>query len=455
MTPSMPTLTTKVRCPYCGDSLALGDCPIVATATSENGVGLPITSGLDHSSASMAHGQPGPDEGDEEADEGYRNTAMSGEGGSGKPERDKYETISRQLVLRWTDSGWPVVAEGPLTGYRDESTKRRKASAWLRGLPPVEEKAAPEDLPARACSQCGRPLPIDIGVRPLKVLAVIGTIGAGKTHFLASALSEAYHDQSLSEFGYSEFFPDEATSFRIEDELFEDVIRAQARAGRTETSKFDYVPLCFRVSIGGSNEATVLIHNIPGEVLMNRSRRAQYLPFLRRADGLIFLIDPKFLPKLESLVEPDRLPPQGEPQRGFHQTRLFNECLGELEKRRDDASRKPFVSAVISKADVVPGLLGRPFTFAGEGPLPSDQGAWEEDRKTVEGEVREVLAQCGTKDLLAKADQWGKVVFQAVAPIGAEAAAGSKLTFMPVRCTEVLAAALDGMMGVEGRNWSP
>ena len=452
MTPSMPTLTSKVRCPYCGDSLALGDCPIVATATSENGVRLPITSGLDDSTSSMTPGLLRSDDGDDEA---FTNTAIEQDGGSGRTERGRYRTISGQPVLRWTNSGWPVVAAGPAAGYRDEATNRRKAAAWVRSLPAVEDQAAPEDLPARACSKCGRPLPTDIGVRPLMILAVIGTIGAGKTHFLASALSQAYHDQSLSDFGYTEFFPDEATSFRIEDELFEDVIRAKAKADATETAKFDYVPLSFRVSTGGNKEATILIHNIPGEVLMNRGLRARYLPFLRRAHGLIFLIDPKFLPKLESLVEPDRLPEQKELQRGFHQTRLFNECLGELEKRRDDASRKPFVSAVISKADVLPGLLGRSFAFSSEGPLPSDPDAWERDRKTVEGEVRDVLAQCGTKDFLAKADQWGNVVFQAMAPIGAEAPEGSRLAFMPVRCTEVLAAALDGMMAVGGRNWSP
>jgi hypothetical protein len=287
---------------------------------------------------------------------------------------------------------------------------------------------------------------------------VVGTIGAGKTHFLASALTEAYHDQSLSEYGYTEFFPDTSTARRFEAELYESVSMPQMPAGSTESENFDHRPLSFRVSYQKTTQAALLIHNIPGEALMDQSKRAELLPFLRSAHGIIFLIDPKFLPKFRGLVPPDRAPSKSEngddELSGFHQTRLVIECLSEWKAQKGSESETPYISIVISKSDVLPQLLEQSFAFATNGPSVSDTKAWNEDRKKVVAEVRDVLERCGSRDLLVFADQSRGTVFQAVAPTGVELRSGSKAKFVPKRCTEVLAAALDGIMKVGRRNWS-
>ena len=261
------TLSAKIECPYCGSRVRLGDCPIVAT---EAPIGkLPILS--DGAGAATRPVN------DRTEDAGF--DAPSASSGPIAPiGQSGFETVSRSAILGWTRSGWPIIRRPPFV-EQVTSSGRRKVTALLKTMPSIAGEAPIEDLPARACPVCGQPMPIDTGIRPLKILAVVGTIGAGKTHFLASALHDAFHNQSLLPYGYSEFFPDEATAYRFDKYLFEPIIAEMKAADPTTREDFTpYLPLCFRVS-RGQRTATVLIHDIPGEALMDRGAKALLLPF--------------------------------------------------------------------------------------------------------------------------------------------------------------------------------
>ena len=368
--------------------------------------------------------------------------------------RSKYETPSRNPVLRWTVEGWPVVKEPPLSRMNANMNSLQKALFRAKGFDSSEDLGPLEDLPARACPHCGRPMPTDLGVRELKTLVVIGTVGAGKTHFLASAIKEAYHGQSLHEYGYEAFLPDESTSYRVDEELISEYVSEGKRAGATLPDSFDYRPLCFRFTHHslGDRRFTVLIHDVPGELLMDQGSRARELPFLRHADGFIFLIDPKYLPAFRSRIKPDR---PASAKVGFHQSRLVVDCISELNtSSKGQHEIGSNMSLVISKADILPELLKQSFSFLKDGPSPLEVKEWRNDRAEVIKDVRTVLEMSQASDLLAAADKMGGVLFQAVAPIGSEVAEDAEtINLQPIRCTEVLAGALDRMLKIRGRNW--
>ena len=115
----------------------------------------------------------------------------------------------------------------------------------------------------------------------------------------------------------------------------------------------------------------------------------------------------------------------------------------------------PHIGMAISKSDILPHLLNREFAFSSEGPDPSDREAWTADRKTVTDEVRQVLIDTASRDLLTIVDNNGQTALHAVAPIGMDKRLGeSDIDLHPRRCTEVLAGALDGILGTEDLDWT-
>lgn len=443
---STKTLGSKIECPYCGTFVRLGDCPIVATSSPEGMMQLPILlSGEESGNGWQSSDAQGPEDDDAMPMPGHIEPALSIRLAS----QGSFEPVSRSPVLGWTRAGWPVIAH-PRLSEAVAPNSRRRLGRRLRSLPNISREAPIEDLPARACTSCGHPLPSDAGLRPLKILAVVGTIGAGKTHFLAEGLHEAFHNQSLKPYGYKEFFPDEATAFRYDSDLYEKVLITQKAADPTATANFHhYLPFAFRVARNQRDYATVLIHDIPGDALMNRDLKAQYLSFLRRAHGIVFLIDPKYLPAFRGRVKPDR-----DAQGTFTQSNIVLSCLSELELRRGVTSAKPRISIAISKSDVLPNLMDRSFSFTADGPSPDDTAPWNEDRIRVTSEVMELLRDTGAHDLLGITENFaGEALFHAVAPIGAERTVDRGIELRPRRCTEVLAGALDGIFGVRKLDW--
>lgn len=416
----MPLIRKQVTCPYCDSDILLGDCAIVATNRQDDA------------------GAFGADlfDGDEAAAPGSRP--------GGYP----------VLVPRPAPPSPPPPPppKGRLAAIIDAI-----ASVPEEPEPDVDEDVPPvsayrhlrwEDLPARACYECGTPLPDEIGEREVLKIGIVGTLGAGKTHFLTALLREAGHEQGLRKWGIGEFELDETSSdvYQSKYESFWHDCQVLESTNMAEAAEVVFKPLIVRVTFPLGKKVLLYFYDIDGETLANRGLRARHARYLRRPYGLIFLIDPVMIEAIRS-----RLPADGpDYQRFDRQANLVKACLTDLAP--DLAGRTP-VAIALSKSDLVLAATdpAMRFTF-GNPPDPADSvEARVAEMAQIHQEVRSVLGSAGERDLLAAADRLGArapVTFHAVAPIGTEprlspdGATRIATEVRPLRCLDPLIALL-------------
>src|SRR6266545_606963 len=401
--PPMANALDRRICPFCGQEIVLGECPIVATNVPD------VQATFSPDGARPAKGND-----------------------------ERRLPPSKTPVIEWIN-GWPVVAHGQLQKLQQKGLPRFVAGVLTPALLPVTELAAAEDLPARACTKCGWPLPVEFDERPLFTIAVVGTRGAGKTHYLASVLRDAARLQGLARLGCEEFAPDEQTARRYHTDYFEKLFQDQAvLKGTPQEEDALHKPLVFRVSFRDCTPSVVMMHDVAGEVLQDRGKRAQAASFVRRADGVIFLVDSVQLKPIRDLLA------GAGPERPANQADLLVACINDMGPR---ARRRVPYAITLSKSDLIASALAdRSFRFCSD--PPAHIGEWGKDLKIVEGEVHRLLSDRGAHDLLAAASQLELLSYHAVAPIGADPRNGRVEDLHPLRCLDPLATVLTRIPGI-------
>lgn len=387
------------RCPYCGKTLMLGDLPIVGTNP--------------HTIARE------------------RNDLMP----------------SGTKVLGWVNAGstkLPVLCD-------PEGSASAGAYNWMRknfhprSLKPVTECAAAEDLPARMCTGCHHPLPTGIDDREIYVIAVVGTNHAGKSHYLTSMINEAYSRQGLSDHGCTEFLPDEATANRFDLEYFTPVFEdGTLLPPTTNTDPVRFQPLVFNVTYEGQKPCLLLFHDVSGEVLMDRAARADAASFVRRADGVIFLIDPMSFPRVRTALKdmPDSA------VRRPNQANLLAACVADLGAQ---ARRRVPIAVTLSKSDLIAGALGlEDLLFLRQ--RAKGWNDWAAEMDEIERQVQRLFASLGAHDLLAATRPMDDVSYSAVSPLGRSPRPDGTLDGppSPIRCLEPLVNVLGGIVPIVG-----
>ncbi|GAA4257341.1 TRAFAC clade GTPase domain-containing protein [Dactylosporangium darangshiense] len=385
----MGLIRLQVVCPYCDARLLLNDCPIVAT-------NYEVPAG----SFSAGKDQPVP-------------RPVSG--------REPHGVLAGRPVLWRPAPPRPApqkAAPSLMQELRDIVTGTGVEEDYDRyeREHPVSDYAVYEDLPARACKQCGEPLPDEIGSRRVFTIGVVGTTGAGKTHFIAALIEDGFHRQRLRDWGVEEFVPDEnsAERFRASYQSFFTERKALGATNPSAETDVRLRPMIIKARFRGGPPVLLLIHDIAGETLMYQRSRARYAPFLSRASGLIFLIDPLMIEPIRS-----RLPGEFDIGRHVNQADLVNACLADLRRQQRDPHRVP-VAIAMSKSDLIEEAL--PGVDVGfRRPPSADRRLAEQEMARIDGEVRNLLRWANANDLLAVAAQLGHEVplsFHAVAPIG-------------------------------------
>jgi hypothetical protein len=431
-------LRDKRECPYCGRTIVLGECPIVATNLRPvDFFGSKGPSGISQKWASERG------KWNEQANDEVSFSEESDDGLIGESDGDS-EPVSGAPILSdangqkiWIGD-FPMVAEPPVNGERGLVGR---GADGLKKLPSVTELAEPEDLPQRVCTECNNALPPDLDDRVLYTIAVIGTSGAGKSHYLATALGAAYRQQKLEAAGCLEFTPDESTAAHFHKTYYAPLFRKQKKLPSTHRDEQVRLrPLVFRTQFPNGPAASLLFHDVDGEALQSRAVRNRVAPFVRRADAVIFLIDPDWIDAIQ-----DRLPDRaGELAQdpGFSQGTLLSACADEMTESGRDLQGIPFAIS-ISKSDLISQALGRDFRFST--PAPDDADAWLADMDAVGIEVEDLLAELEMKDLLSAARRLPKKSFHAVAAIGHSPIGDTidRASFRPVRCLDPLAMVLN------------
>jgi hypothetical protein len=425
---STATLSTQRRCPYCGALVTLGDCSIVATSFS--GV------------------------------EFFRDA-------------EDYDLSEIQLPSGSTPldllpkSRWPVVARPPrerVVRPAEPERRRSKLEEAFAMTATVEEEEVdaelpplltgdvhPEDLPARACTSCEFPLPQTIDERRAVVVAVVGVNRVGKTHLIASSLTQAYRSRGLAAIGCTEFAPDDTTGTRFLTEYYYPLFRRGEILSMTlaEDDEVRFRPLIFNVTIDGVEPFSLVLHDVAGEVLGDHRKRAHSAAYLRGARGIIFVVDPRDIDDLRDGM-PDWVLESNE--LGWDQGALLSACV------RSDGilqGRKPIPLAVtIAKADLLPAASGEDVGFLTPAPVGESREDLVARLRTSSGEVAAFLERHGAhsvlgparayEDRLRSSNSSARVTYHAVSALGSMPDADERLNekVRPINCLDPLAAIL-------------
>lgn len=330
---------------------------------------------------------------------------------------------------------WPLLAEpGKAEGQVQQSRWSTVFGASSSPLVDLDDFAV-EDLARRICDACDTPLPIGMDECDAHVLAVVGLNAVGKTHYLATALSQSCRESGLEDAGFTDFHPDdEDTSIRLHSKYYVPVFReGSVLSGTQVDAAVREKPLTFRVQRDGGQPFLVMTHDISGEVLSDRKRRASQTPFLRRASAVLFLVDPLEFNKVRSRVG---APPV---ERAMDQADLLHACLTELQYA--PGGRPPPVAVVITKSDLLRGAVSPAAPFF-RSPDTSSVDAYLEDIRRNSDAVAHLLEEIGERRLVTTARKHGPVTFHMVSALGHDPAGGSLQRVEPLRCLDPLATVL-------------
>jgi hypothetical protein len=387
-------MNTRRTCPYCGREVVLGNLPIVA----------------------MNFG--------DELSEDMRPLPASG-----------------KEPLGWVGIR-PVVADAPLTPRYGSVGRTRRALRASLPLPSVTELAEPEDDPARVCTheRCHMPLPVEIDSGRIFIIPVVGTVSSGKSSYLTILIQQAWREQRLAVLGFDDFSLDESSVQTYRLEYQRTLIRDRRQLDPTQPDhEVGTKPLICRVRYRDLEPALLFFHDISGEMLMNRNQRLRYAGFVRRADGIIFLVDPVCLdrPDGRSWAE---CGVQGAEELDHPQGPLFRSVVDGL----DPEHRVP-IAITLSKSDLVADAVPSVGQFLEEPSLSERMhpDEWNQDLSDIEHTVIRALQNLSELDLLNAQRQLDPalVSFHAVAALGSNPNDGH-VDLRPKRCIDPLAAIL-------------
>lgn len=275
----MATWDTERICPYCGKSMLLGDCPIVATGT----LGVQemrdmVSSGYAtydrYGCVALSVGATGPTSDD---DAGLRARSTGSQG----PWRPKWHPE------------WERIAPAPERPVAPEGRFRRILSA-----PP--DLPSPQDLvpdwmvarvraivPKRACPGCDHPLPREFDDRDIFIFVVAGTTGASKTTMQVELVRPDRAkptDGLFAEFAAHDDSPDELMDLlSIENQEYP----------QTSVPEGAYRPWIVNVTNRSTDRSSLLfLYDVSGEVFATKDLADLHLGFLAWTDALLILVDP-------------------------------------------------------------------------------------------------------------------------------------------------------------------
>lgn len=337
---------TRISCPFCGEKLWLHKCPVVATWPS------PL----------------GPHRLDEGAEDGTSNLP------------------SRRPILYWIGE-WPVISDPSLNG-----------TGRIRGLPSSLRRAdadTPQDLPARICEACTTPLPDTLGELDAFSVAVVGLPDVGKTTFIAALLREALERDGLHKIGCAEFSPTERTAREMQTRYLRPF--DEGTVARTLLDVGKLLPLEFRVRLRSRDHEeafALLVFDIAGESIADKSLRYQLGLHVFQADSVIFLLSALGFPALAI----------GTDESGAADIRQVD-FFGAL--THDIREKKPgtHIAVVLSKSDLLQDVYPAEFAFLDE--VPRDSEDWARSIESIQGTLRHFLEERRMFDLLRTLGELG------------------------------------------------
>lgn len=158
----------------------------------------------------------------------------------------------------------------------------------------------------RVCPYCHNPLPFGFGKHPVKNISIIGVTQAGKTVYISQLLKGMATYAAKS--GLSAFY----TSDRAANFIEANPVKKGVPLPNSNLPNNLSQPMFFDLvqNIGNTVKTdTIVLYDIAGENCQDANAMIQFSRFVKHADGLILLIDPKQLnfianADIEKIAEP-------------------------------------------------------------------------------------------------------------------------------------------------------
>ncbi len=398
------------KCPYCFHQIELDSCPTIAQNYSSLGgatAGGSLAGEMLGSMPSMI------------ADayaEAVTVPAAAGAGVEEGPVRSKRRLPTEARATSRPASGAATVGQiGPYPVLFDpeSSSQPQQRISGLFGSEP--QAFDPVDRPAKLCRHCEMPLPKNLDKVDVFTIALVGSQYSGKTHYLTAAGYEMLRRQRLRGLGLGNVRPTGSTAMDFHETRFTKVYEQRLAHDRTTAAEGLVAakkPFAMELTRPDGRTCMVLIHDVPGEWLMDSNRRAEYFQFLNHADGVIFLVDPLAIPavrqRLGDLVDPGHFIGSRWPQ-----DRLIDELADQLGQR---ALTVP-TSVVITKADMVTRAFGEIPEFGR--PEAATSAELERDIRELHVVVRDrVMSWLDEPSIMVASERFPIAVFHMVAPLG-------------------------------------
>jgi hypothetical protein len=236
--------------------------------------------------------------------------------------------------------------------------KPRQVGLWslwrrLMGLAPDLEQPCPFcheiDRLELACPRCREPLAGETAALERRMIAVIGSNAAGKTHFMATVLHrflEGHID------GWEVRMSPEALE-RCRRELLNPLFEEGRELAATPAVLGPDFPVEFENQNTG-DKALLVFRDVGGEALISPERLKE-LDFLHYADGVVLMVDPlAYRPPLdatENWVRHDKAPVT-------KVLKVYREVLQQRRRLEHDRGRsllprQKFLAVTVTKADLV------------------------------------------------------------------------------------------------------
>lgn len=140
----------------------------------------------------------------------------------------------------------------------------------------------------RICPHCHNRLPFEFGKYPVKFIAVVGITSSGKTIYLSQMLKK------IREFLFQVDMTVAGICPEVDEFVREHTIQKGKELPIGNAADALTKPISINVKNNQTGERTTLVfYDIAGENCVNPDQMNKYGPFIKNADGMIMIIDPK------------------------------------------------------------------------------------------------------------------------------------------------------------------
>ena len=281
------------------------------------------------------------------------------------------------------------------------------------------------------CSTCHNDLPASSLLGKDIIISIVGSQGAGKSHFLGVLLHELKVRVAGSFNGTLVGFSDSKT--RYEKRFYRKLYVEKSTLEPTESflsdkSRGTFKPLIFELQ--GKNKKSkraFVFYETAGIDLENLDIMSTEHKFISRSAGIIFLLDPlqftAVAHKLDDRVISSAMGPSVAKR---HLISRADEILGRVSTliRNDNnisSSQKIDIptAAVLTKLDAIEPILPSGLTLSTQSPHCSNKGFLLSDRESVNSETQNLLTNWGEGSFMAQLDvNYDKHSYFAVSALG-------------------------------------